>query len=109
MTGKAETPPGAPAGTGRAVISLKGKSSQVCWHFSAFHGFTAPKLAHIHRGLAGAAGAIVLPLSIGPKFITRGCVPASAALIKAIAANPKDYYVNVHSTKYPGGAVRSQL
>ncbi len=33
----------------------------------------------------------------------------SATLLAEIAANPADYYVNVHNTRFPGGAVRGQL
>jgi hypothetical protein len=36
-------------------------------------------------------------------------VPAEAALIQAILADPGGHYVNVHNLAYPKGAVRAQL
>lgn len=108
LTGKAETPRGAPAGTGAAVIAVHG-SSTVCWRFAHLHGFTRATFAHIHRGAPGRAGNIVVALSTGPALHHQGCVPVKPALIKAIERNPGGYYVNIHSTKYPGGAVRAQL
>jgi hypothetical protein len=107
LNGKAEVPAGAPKGTGKATVSLRGKKLQVCWKFSALRGFAKPTAAHIHQGAAGTSGPIVIPF--GAAFTPKGCTTASAALIRAIAANPKGYYVNVHTAKYPGGAVRSQL
>jgi CHRD domain len=109
LTGKAEVPKGAPNGTGAAVVTLRGKSSQVCWRFSRLHGFTSATFAHIHRAPAGKAGNIVVPLSTGPKLHHAGCVKASPTITKAIARSPKAFYVNIHSKTYPGGAVRSQL
>jgi CHRD domain len=109
LTGKAETPPGAPTGTGTAVVSLRGKSDQICWKFADLKGFTNPTFAHIHKGAAGTSGAVVVPLSTGTKFLASGCVHSTAAMLVAIGKDPHGYYVNVHSTKYPGGAVRSQL
>jgi hypothetical protein len=109
LAGKAEVPPAAPTGSGRAVITLRGKSNQVCWKFSSLKGVTGVTFAHIHSGNAGVAGPIVVPLSTGATFKKSGCVTSNAALIKSIAASPKAYYVNIHSKKYPGGAVRSQL
>ena len=38
----------------------------------------------------------------------RGCVSANG-LADDILASPSSYYVNIHSTTYPGGAVRTQL
>jgi hypothetical protein len=90
-------------------VSLHGKSLKVCWRFSSLHGFSHATFAHIHLGSAGTAGNIVLPLSTGQKFLHRGCVPTTAAVITAIERNPHGYYVNIHSRKYPNGAVRSQL
>ena len=106
LTGAAETPAG--AGSGTAVVTLGGKKLQACWTFRNLTGFDKPALAaHIHQGGAGVSGPIVIPF--GGAYTPKGCAPASAALITAIEDNPKGYYVNVHSKKYPGGAVRSQL
>jgi CHRD domain-containing protein len=108
LTGKAETPPGAPNGAGSAVIALH-SSLTVCWRFSHLHGFTDATFAHIHRGGAGTGGPIVIPLSTTGKLHHKGCVPTTAAMIKAIEHDPAGYYVNIHSKQYPAGAVGAQL
>lgn len=109
LAGKNEVPKGAPSGIGDAVIAIHGKTDAVCWRFSHLHGFTSATFAHIHQGVAGKSGNIVVPLSTGPALKHAGCVKASPALLKRIEANPHVYYVNIHSKKYPAGAVRSQL
>jgi hypothetical protein len=109
LTGKAETPAGAPKGAGSAVIALHGRSLTVCWRFSHLRGFTAATFAHIHQGVSGKAGNVVVPLSTTAKLHHKGCVASTATLIKAIEKDPHGYYVNIHSKKYPGGAVRAQL
>jgi hypothetical protein len=37
------------------------------------------------------------------------CVKVAAKVLGDIAMNPSMYYFNVHSAKYPDGAVRGQL
>jgi hypothetical protein len=38
-----------------------------------------------------------------------GCVSANRDLIKEIRKNPEQFYFNVHTGEFPGGAVRGQL
>jgi hypothetical protein len=73
--------------------------------------FTA---GHVHLGPAGVAGAVVLPLHTGAATTARhirdrGESSTSGTLGAAICANPSNYYVNYHTTVFPGGAIRGQL
>jgi hypothetical protein len=66
--------------------------------------------AHIHVGATGVAGPVVVALSApDASGHASGCATADHDLIKAIRQNPESYYVNVHNTDYPAGAVRGQL
>jgi hypothetical protein len=75
--------------------------------------------AHIHKAAAGVNGPIhwdfleagVPVASIGDQPATlRGVArPRAAAVLNDLVANPDQYYVNVHSTVFPGGAIRGQL
>jgi len=108
LTGNAETPRGAPNGSAAAVIAIH-RGSVVCWRFSHLHGFSNATVAHIHTGAKGSSGNILVPLSTGPRLHHRGCVHASVAAINMIENDPFGHYVNVHSARYPAGAVRAQL
>jgi hypothetical protein len=111
LTGAAEVPgPGDPDGSGVATITLNQGLGEVCFSISV-SGITLPAIgAHIHVGSAAVAGPVVVPLtSPDASGSSSGCVSADPDLIKAIRQNPEDYYVNVHSTEYPAGAVRGQL
>jgi hypothetical protein len=69
---------------------------------------------HVHIGAAGVAGPIVLPLHLGAattarQIRDRGESSTSGTLGAAICAHPANYYVNYHTTAFPGGAIRGQL
>lgn len=98
---------------GNVVVRLNAKTLKVCWSFSNLKltpngaSSATPTAAHIHVGAAGVSGGIFVPL--GTAFSRKGCMTTTKANIDAILANPKGYYVNVHSESYPAGAIRGQL
>ena len=75
--------------------------------------------AHIHKAPAGANGPIhwdfleagvpVASISDQPSQLRGVARPRAAAVLADLLANPDQYYVNVHSSAFPGGAVRGQL
>lgn len=107
MSGANEVPgPGDPDGTGFARVTLNQGRGEVCFDIEVSN-IGEPTAAHIHVGGTDVAGPVVVPLPITEGF--EGCVSADSGLIKAIRQNPTDYYVNVHNTEFPAGAVRGQL
>jgi len=107
MTGKAETPKGDPDGKGTAKTKVEASKGELCFRLT-WHKIGNPVAAHIHKGKKGVSGPILIPLFAGtPKH--SGCVKASKSLLGKIARHPKGYYVNVHTAKFPGGAIRAQL
>lgn len=111
LTGAAEVPgPGDADGTGQATIRVTRGEGRVCYELSA-SGITLPaSAAHIHEGAAGVAGDIVVPLSPpDASGAATGCVNVSRTLTERIFFNPAGYYVNVHTSDFPNGAVRGQL
>jgi hypothetical protein len=105
LSGPLETPKGDPDGTGTFAARLNPEHSQLCYTLtSAMIG--VPTAAHIHVGKQGEAGPPVVPLQ--PQA-TESCVALDKALADKILDDPSGYYVNVHNTEYPGGAVRGQL
>ncbi|MGH9275716.1 MAG: CHRD domain-containing protein [Acidimicrobiales bacterium] len=112
LSGSEEAPgPGEADGTGDATIEVLDDGTTICG-FVFYSGVGAPTAAHVHKGAVGAAGPIVvtLPPFDAEGIASDGCVGGlSAALATDIAANPDDYYVNIHTGTYPDGAVRGQL
>ena len=106
LTGKHEVPKGLPVGHGIVNLNLKASSGKVCWTFQIV-GLPGAASAHIHRAPAGKSGPIVVPL--GGRYKAKGCTSAPKKTIEAIESSPNAYYVNVHTAKYPNGAIRGQL
>src|SRR6266568_2698893 len=112
MLGANEVPgPGDPDGEGIAQLTLNPGQGEVCFDLSVT-GIVLPATgAHIHEAPVGVAGPIRVPLT--PPDATghsSGCVEnVSRERIQNIIQNPENYYVNVHNSVYPAGALRGQL
>jgi hypothetical protein len=97
-------------GTGTATITLNYGQGTVCWEISV-SGITLPaSAAHIHEAPVGVAGPVDVPLSApDANGFASGCTTVSREEIKEIIQHPEEYYVNVHNSDYPNGALRGQL
>jgi CHRD domain len=108
LTGKVEVPKGSPTGSGTAVIKLEPSKGKVCFTLT-WKKIDTVTASHIHKGAKGTAGNIVVAFFGNPPAKHSGCVKAAKSLIQAIEKKPSAYYVNVHTKKYPAGAIRGQL
>ncbi|MCA0455510.1 MAG: CHRD domain-containing protein [Chloroflexi bacterium] len=112
LAGTNEVPgPGDEDGTGMAAVTLDMSNGQVCYNLSVQNITLPAAAAHIHRGAAGESGPVVVPFDVVPDASgnAASCVLADAALLQEIASNPAGFYVNVHTSDFPDGAVRGQV
>ncbi|MFI0444793.1 CHRD domain-containing protein [Actinomadura sp. 6N118] len=98
---------------GRAVAFVRPVTADKVRFSMAWVGVT-PSLGHIHRGRFGTNGPVTVNLFTTPVPSTIVAVsgvsaPADPKVVQGIAGNPRNWYANLHSTEFPGGAVRGQL
>ena len=102
-------------GSGFFTYTVDG--DQLCYTLEVRDLTTQPVAAHIHIGPRNVAGPIVVGLTTPPAQTSTvsACITATEggaltpAELAAIVADPRSYYVNVHTTRYPGGEIRGQL
>lgn len=102
---------------GSGSFSYEISGNQLCYTLTVRDLTAAPVAAHIHIGARNVAGPVVVALATPPAATSSvsACITATEggnmtpAELAAIAANPRSYYVNVHTPRYPGGEVRGQL
>jgi hypothetical protein len=105
---------GDPDGIGSVTLIFPTTTS-VCFGL-VVDNLDKPTAAHIHSGTPANNGAPVvaltppIPPASGNPGSSSGCVSGvAAATIAAIKADPTRFYVNVHTSRYPNGAIRGQL
>lgn len=110
LSGHEEVPgPGDPDGWGHAKVVLNLDNNEVCTWLNV-KNIESATAAHIHEASFGQAGPVVVTLPTpNASGNANGCVSVSADLIHDIHHNPSNFYVNVHNSPYPSGAIRGQL
>ena len=103
-------PTGAKAGAGglfSAGVTRKATGGTLAWRLT-FHGLTGRAIAaHVHLGKPGVAGPIAIALCGPCRSGQRGSAKVNARTVTALLAGRA--YVNVHTTKNPGGEIRGQV
>ena len=109
LTGAAEVPgPGDADGSGKAVLELTPAQNHVCVKLHV-QNIAPATMAHVHIGVAGQAGDVVVPLDPPTAGASSTCKDIPEDLTKALSKTPANYYVNVHNADFPKGALRGQL
>jgi hypothetical protein len=118
LNGKNEVP--GPAGSpavgdkdGEAIQVLRIKGNQVSFAIK-YSGIAAPTAGHIHAGGTGVNGAVKIPFFATPLPGSVNAVVGTVtvddkALLESIKKDPTQFYANLHTAEFAGGAVRAQL
>ncbi|MGH9225157.1 MAG: CHRD domain-containing protein [Acidimicrobiales bacterium] len=115
LNGPSERPgPGDPDAWGRAYITVNDASNQVCVTLLYARVDGTLSGLHIHIAPPTSPGPIVVPFATPTQQgsgVFQQCVTSeNEALLDNIAANPSQYYINLHSAPNFGpGAIRGQL
>jgi hypothetical protein len=97
-------------GSGSFVARSNIGQGRICWKLTVT-GLADVTAAHIHYGTGPNATQIAVPLTLPIPFTgtATGCSDAARALVKQILFKPGNFYVNVHTTTFPSGAISGTL
>lgn len=109
LSGAQEVPPATTAATGVAEVQLNTNTNTLKWKVT-YSGLTGPATGgHIHGPAdMGQNAGVVIPFTsdLNAQPIT-GQANLSAQQAAQLAAG--QWYVNIHTARYPGGEIRGQL
>ena len=96
------------SGAGTITVVVDPPKGTACYIINVT-GLDHVTAAHIHTGGPGENGPPVVPMKAPEGGSSGGCETITAEVAAALLANPGGYYVNVHTSTFPGGAIRGQL
>jgi hypothetical protein len=118
LTAAAEVPgPGDSALSGTADLVVDPRKGRICYEVKLDGPTEAENVValHIHPGETGTACSDPLecPAPIDLDFASEGLEGCAKKLgkqlLNSIVDEPEQFYLHVHTSKFPGGAVRGQL
>lgn len=104
LDGSQEVDGGDPDGTGTASLLIDDEALTIDWLFEVSNIQFPLTGAHIHEAPAGVNGPIEVDFSAslaGENLYDED--------LAGVLDEPAEYYVNLHNSTYPGGAIRGQL
>ena len=105
LDGGQEVPPNASPATGFGTFSLDTNANTLAYDISYGGLLGVVTAAHFHLGDCGVVGPIQLGLPTNNPIV--GTVGLTSAQVTAAAAG--DWYINIHTTAFPGGEIRGTL
>ena len=97
-----------PDASGSARLEVGGAA--IRFHVTTSENLGKVVATHLHQGAAGVNGPMVVELNPGfVGTVLDGSMPIDADLSARLLSNPSQFYVKLHSLKFPGGAIRGQL
>jgi hypothetical protein len=100
------------AGDDKASADFNGeidlKRNSLCYYLD-MDSLGDATAVHIHQKDQAVTDAPTLALKVPGPGGDEVCVNGDNAVLSAIAKTPSDYYIDVHSTAHPDGAVRGTL
>jgi hypothetical protein len=109
LTGDQEGPNlGDPTGSAKATVTLRPEGNEVCLELTV-ESLDPVVAIHLQEGALKQQGPIVLPLPDVKDGKASGCRALDPPRFAQVRARPQDFFVNVRTGEYPGGAVRGQL
>ena len=125
LDGSQQVPPAGSPAAGSAQIAIDDTAGSISFAVVAFNLLGSPTGAHIHVAPAGVNGGVVFDLGAatdfaGPVTIGSIVIPSSLAFAGAVKplppglgglinAAPWNFYVNIHTSVFPGGELRGQF
>ena len=97
-----------PDASGTARLELGGAA--IRFHVTTSANLGKVVATHLHQGGIGVNGPMAIELNPGFEGNAfDGSIPVDADLAARVLGNPSQFYVKLHSRKFPGGAIRGQL
>jgi hypothetical protein len=110
LEGRNEVTAGAPVGQ---ALELIGIHDNTLTYAISWRGIGTASEADIHAGVRGVDGPVVVPLFTTPHprdgFVSGTVTVTDPTLLAALRSDPSSFYTDLHTNKFPGGAVRAQL